>query len=608
MALYHCSIKTISRSKGQNALAAGAYRSGEKLVSEQTGEVFDYRRKSRVLYREIILPPGINQVSRNELWNLAESFEVRRNSTVAREYELALPHELDESARLDLAQEFARHLVSEYGVAADLVVHAPGRHGDSRNYHAHILTTTRAMTSSGLGAKTRLLDDRKTGEVGRIRQQWSGMVNGALLRAGQEARVSHKSLKDQGSDRHPTVHLGPSAAAMERRGEASDRGGINRAIKEHNFYLSQAEELKRQLRVLQYDLGRTDGSPEPGTQGGLAGLVKKGRQKISDLWPERGEGRPVDADSCPKGSERSQPLKSQPEAQQLSSLGQLIDLINNAEQVSSHLKAWVEEVQVSQSGWAEQLKEVEASSLAGQDGAAREALGKVKSEVENRLPVLEITKMLEFAASQIKKAREVAADLDEHVEERAEQIDKTAHQARYRLIVTRDIWNRKIESSYGLCQQEQKISAWARDLVQTAGAIYEDARTSLGRLAQAGQDLASLSQKGEAEFSKAALALFTVIDEDLSPTIKQVHERSLEIWRPIRKLKTLAAERVRLNDDARQASDFAGQASATVDQALGSLQDLVEKCRPLRELVREVEAQREQSRKPQKHRLMEQGR
>lgn len=284
MALYHCSVKTISRSKGQNALAAGAYRSGEMLISEQTGEIFDYRCKSGVLHKAIILPTGITQVSRNQLWNLAESSEGRRNSTVAREYELALPHELDEPARLSLAREFAAHLVSAYGVAVDLAVHAPGRHGDSRNHHAHVLTTTRVMTLSGLGAKTRVLDDRKTGEVERIREQWAGMVNGALIRAGQEARVSHKSLKDQGSDRHPTVHLGPSAAAMERRGEASDRGGINRMVEDHNFHLSQAAELDRQLQSLQHDLGgRSDEVPEPGAQGGLAGLVKRGWQKIGDL-------------------------------------------------------------------------------------------------------------------------------------------------------------------------------------------------------------------------------------------------------------------------------------------------------------------------------------
>lgn len=591
MALYHCSVKTISRSKGQNAIAAGAYRSGEKLINEQTAEIFDYRRKSGVLYKEIILPTGISQISRNQLWNLAESSEGRKNSTVAREYELALPHELDESARLGLAREFAEHLTSAYGVGVDLAVHAPGRYGDSRNHHAHILTTTRVMTSSGLGAKTRTLDDRKTGEIEKIRERWAAMVNGALTRAGQEARVSHKSLKDQGSARHPTVHLGPSAAAMERRGEPSDRGGLNRAVEEHNFHLSQADELERQLRSLQHELGaRLEEAPEAEPQGGLAGLVKRGWQKISELWPGHGGARPepAAAASPPDASENSQPVKSRPEARRPSPLRQAVDLLNKAEQAAARLKAWAESVQAAQDGWATQLKEVEALALDGDEASAQAALGRVKSEVQERLSVVEITKLQDLAVRQAEKAREIGGDLDEHVEERAEQIDKTARQSRYRLLVVRDIWAGKIKSADDFCLKEQKISLWSRKLVQAAGVIYGEARTALDRLAQVGQDLESFSRKGEAESTKAARALLTVIDDDLSPTLKQVHERSREIWRPIRKLKTLAAERAHLNDAARQASDLAGQAVAAVKQALESLQDLVEKCLPLRELARQA--------------------
>lgn len=301
-------------------------------------------------------------------------------------------------------------------------------------------------------------------------------------------------------------------------------------------------------------------------------------------------------------------MNPQPEARRPSPLRQAVDFLNNAEQASARLKAWAESVQASQSGWAAQLKEVEALALAGQEGSAREALGKAKSEVKDHLPVLKITKLQEFVVRQTEKARKVVADVDDHVEQRAEQIDRTARQARYNLLVARDIWNGKIKNADDFCQKEQTISAWARDLVQTAGTIYGDARTSLGRLARVGQDLESLSRKGEAESSKAAHALLSVVDEDLSPMVKQVHERSGEIWRSIRKLEALAAERVRLSDDARQASDLAGQAAVTVNQGLESLHNLTEKCRPLRELVRQVEAQREQNPEPRKPRSMRPGR
>lgn len=156
MAIYHCSIKTISRSKGQNALAAGAYRAGEILISEQTGEIFDYRRKLGVVHKEIIIPSGFLKINRNELWNLAESSEVRRNSTVAREYEIALPHELDAASRLGLVREFSEHLAATYGVAVDLAIHAPGRYGDERNHHAHLLTTTRAFSNTLVAASMAL--------------------------------------------------------------------------------------------------------------------------------------------------------------------------------------------------------------------------------------------------------------------------------------------------------------------------------------------------------------------------------------------------------------------------------------------------------------------
>lgn len=231
MAIYHCSIKTVGRSQGRSATGAAAYRAAERIVDERTGDVHDYRRKGGVEHTEIILPQGVAPLARDKLWNTAEASENRKNSTVAREYEIALPEELNQDQRQALALEFARHLADRYGVAADVAIHAPGRGGDHRNHHAHILTTTRQIAQGGeLGAKTRSLDDRRSGEVEHIRAAWGHLVNQALERAGHSSRVSHKSLEGQGINQNPGIHWGPTVAAMERRGLPTDRGQLHREL------------------------------------------------------------------------------------------------------------------------------------------------------------------------------------------------------------------------------------------------------------------------------------------------------------------------------------------------------------------------------------------
>ena len=246
MAIYHCSVKTVSRSAGRSATGAAAYRAGVCLEDDRTGEVHDYRRKRGVEHTELVFPSGVN-VERSELWNQAEKAENRKNSTVAREYEVALPEELTPRERLELVREFAQHLVERYGVAADLAVHAPGKGGDLRNHHAHILTTTRQVTPAGFGAKTRVLDDKKTKEIENIRAVWAVMTNRALEKGEHEARVDHRSLEAQGVQRDPTQHLGPVATALERRGEKSERGDLNRGHGEYRAAqaeLAQAENIQ----------------------------------------------------------------------------------------------------------------------------------------------------------------------------------------------------------------------------------------------------------------------------------------------------------------------------------------------------------------------------
>jgi len=189
------------------------------VTDHRTGMVFDYRRKKGVIYSEILLPdnsPGWAR-DRASLWNAAEAAETRKNSTVAREFEIALPSELEPEQRKKLAVDFARELVIRHGCAADVAIHAPGKGGDQRNHHAHILLTTRRLTPMGFSEKTRELDDKKAGEVARWRERYAAIQNQLLGALAGAELVDHRSHKDRGIATFPGRHLGPSAVAFERR-------------------------------------------------------------------------------------------------------------------------------------------------------------------------------------------------------------------------------------------------------------------------------------------------------------------------------------------------------------------------------------------------------
>ncbi|HEY4214480.1 MAG TPA: MobQ family relaxase [Steroidobacteraceae bacterium] len=220
VASYHLSVKTVSRAHGRSATAAAAYRSADRIHDATTDKTFDYTRKRGVEHSEIVLPEGAPEWAKNreQLWSAAEEAEKRRNSTVAREFEIALPAELNAQEREALARGFARELVERHGFAADVAIHAPHREGDQRNHHAHILVTTRRLGAEGFTEKTRELDEKNSGEVVYWRGRWADLQNEYLKTHGQAARVDHRSLENQGIEREPTWHKGPAITAMERRG------------------------------------------------------------------------------------------------------------------------------------------------------------------------------------------------------------------------------------------------------------------------------------------------------------------------------------------------------------------------------------------------------
>ena len=239
MASYHLSVKTIKRSAGRTATAAGAYRAGERIECQREGRIHDYTRKQGIEETFIVAPetaPSWAQ-DRAALWNAAEESETRRNAVTAREWELSLPSEISAEDRSQITREFAEELVRRYGVAVDVAIHAPNREGDQRNHHAHVLTTTRQLEPDGFTTKTRVLDSAKTGgaEIEQMRGVWAELQNRALERAGEVERVDHRSLEkqreaalDKGEelkaeelDRDPELKLGPAANSMERREKAA---------------------------------------------------------------------------------------------------------------------------------------------------------------------------------------------------------------------------------------------------------------------------------------------------------------------------------------------------------------------------------------------------
>lgn len=251
MAIYHARVKTFSRAKGHSSVAAAAYRAGLLLVDEKTGSRHDYRRRGGVVETRCVVPDDAPEWSLvpERLWCAAEHAERRRDATVAREFEVALPHELNDDQRSALAAEITRALVQRYRFAAQASVHAPDAKG-GLNWHLHILATTRRLDAEGLADKTRELDGGPSGksEVEWVREMVARVTNAHLEAAEVQAQVDHRSLEAQAAaavargdlvaaallTRQPTQHVGKNASALARRGEDVERAMGNAAIQEAN--------------------------------------------------------------------------------------------------------------------------------------------------------------------------------------------------------------------------------------------------------------------------------------------------------------------------------------------------------------------------------------
>ncbi|TBD33837.1 Ti-type conjugative transfer relaxase TraA [Rhizobium ruizarguesonis] len=253
MAIYHFSMKPIARSGGRSAVASAAYRAAERLTNERDGLTHDFSNRKGVEHAEIVLPAGSSAywaMKRSALWNAAERAEKRSDARIAREFEIALPHELSAEQRLALTRAFAADLANRYGAAVDFAIHRPGEGSDIRNSHAHLMMTTREVRETGLGDKTLLERENRwllanhlppsQLQLKDLRQAWEHLANRHLAMAGHDIRIDHRSHLEAGITIEPTEHVGVHATQIERHGGAVSRARISPQSAERN-----AETIRR---------------------------------------------------------------------------------------------------------------------------------------------------------------------------------------------------------------------------------------------------------------------------------------------------------------------------------------------------------------------------
>jgi len=272
----HFSVSIVKRSHGQSAVAASAYQSGDKLfcLSDHTQKY--YSHKKEIVWTDVLLPPNAppGYKDRNALWNSVEQSEKRYDAQLARRIIVALPREIPRESQITLVKTFCFEQFVSRGMVADIAIH--DRNGD--NPHAHILLTMRALDNEGGWLpKSRLVyeldengEKQKTASgnwksrkenttdwdrrenVKLWRNAWEQAVNRRYRHHELPFTVSLSSFKAQGESKLPTVHIGPAASQMEKRGIRTNRGNLNRDIRAYN---SQLYRLRKDTQTVSNRLG-----------------------------------------------------------------------------------------------------------------------------------------------------------------------------------------------------------------------------------------------------------------------------------------------------------------------------------------------------------------
>ena len=310
----------MSRGKGKSAVAAAAYRSGEKLTNEWDGMTHDYTRKGGVVHTEIMLPPHAppSFSDRSTLWNSVELYEKAGNAQLAREIDAALPIELSREEQIRLVREYCSSQFVSRGMCVDYAIHDT----DSGNPHCHIMLTMRPLDERGTwaakskkeydldenGERIRLASGRyKTHKIDLTgwndkdntflwRKAWADFTNDFLERNGSPERIDHRSNAERGIDEIPTVHMGVAACQMEKKGIATEKGELNRNIQKANRLIREIRAQIGKLKEWIADLfkARETAPEQPPQSPNLANLLMKylsvqreKSRKYSQRWQQQ---------------------------------------------------------------------------------------------------------------------------------------------------------------------------------------------------------------------------------------------------------------------------------------------------------------------------------
>ena len=309
------SIKIGSRSKGQSAIAASAYRSGQKLIDNETGIISDYTRKGGVIHCEISLCRNApaEYANREVLWNAVHKIEKNKNAQLWREFEVALPQELTRSEQIETVRDFVDVLVRQ-GMCADWSIHDK----EDGNPHAHIMITMRSITKEGSwAAKSRKVYDLdengnriylgkdKTGRrqykshkedyndwnkperVEEWRAEWAKCCN---KRLSERDRIDHRSYARQGKDQMPTVHEGYVARKLTGRGELSERVELNEKIRQENALLAEIKAIEKEIEQLKIEINNEKGDNINAGKQRLAELLRRRNQTVNQYFGGGSDG------------------------------------------------------------------------------------------------------------------------------------------------------------------------------------------------------------------------------------------------------------------------------------------------------------------------------
>ena len=295
MALYHFSVKQVSRGKGQTVVNSAAYISGQKLYNDYYGQVHDYTRKSGVMFTEILKPDYVPErlSDRETLWNEVERAEKGKRAQLAYSFDIALQNELTLEENIQLAREFCQEQFVARGMIVDLAVHeGKSKDGDEPdNPHFHVLAPIRPFTEEGIWGNKQKREYVLDEEGNRIkdakgkyvfnavsttgwndpellkewRKAWTEKVNDKFRECHMAARIDHRSYKEQGIDLIPTIHEGYEVRAMEKKGIKTIIGELNRAIRQFNqMFISLKESIqwmKTAYEEMKMELDRRQQNP-----------------------------------------------------------------------------------------------------------------------------------------------------------------------------------------------------------------------------------------------------------------------------------------------------------------------------------------------------------